>query len=166
YWLIGKLGQKKRLFLPALIVCVLGLAGQMQTTLRLYYTEECRYEQDVARAREMIQSIDRAQGEYPLPVAFVGELSFQGNSATILGETMGHSFFEHDARMEPASYYSTGRILGLMRVLGRDYRQLSSDRMEEAWEHSYYMPGWPAENSVQRFEDMIVVKLEYWEEDA
>lgn len=160
---LGKESRRKRgMSLLTLFICVVGILGQMQTTLRLYYTEQCRYEQDVAWAREMIQQIDKAQGKYPVPVAFIGRMQFQGNSSTLAGETMGRSFFEHDAQVEPAYYYSTGRILGLMRVLGSNYKQVSPDRMDEAWEHSCYMPEWPAENSVKRWDDMIVIKLT-WE---
>lgn len=145
------------IFAGVIVLC------QLQVTERLYYTEMLRYEQDMYRARKMIDKIDTLQGQYPLPVAFVGELPFEPNPSCVVGETMGHSFFEHDARVEPYSYYSSGRILGFMETLGRKYNPVHPEDFDKAWEYSLYMPEWPYEDSIQRKDDMIVVKLRYWE---
>ena len=54
-------------------------------------------------------------------------------------------------------------MLGFLHILGKDYAIADKERVTEAMEYSMYMPEWPAENSVQVHEGMIVVKLSNFE---
>jgi hypothetical protein len=145
--------------------CALGVWRQTTVTEALYYTEKMSYEQDVYIARELIQKIDEVRGHNWYPVVFIGTYSYQGSHASVIGETIGRSFFEHDADTEPRFYWSTRRALGLMHVLGYNYEQVTEPEMIAiAMEDSKYMPEWPNEGCVQVHDDMIIVKMSDFEE--
>lgn len=140
-------------------VCLITALFQLQVTCRLYYTDSMRYEQDAALGRNMIARIEQVRGKEQLPVVFIGKREFKGNHACLEGEVIGRSFFDYDTEVEPANYWSTRRILGLLYILGGDYAMIDKERLPEAVRYSTYMPEWPAENSVQIWNGMIVVKL-------
>ena len=112
--------------------------------------------------RELITRLEQVRGQDSLPVIVIGKKEFEGNNACLLGEVIGRSFFDYDTDVEPAFYWSTRRILGFLHILGKDYAMVSEDRVEQAMEYSTYMPEWPAENSVQVWDGMIVVKLSHF----
>lgn len=145
------------------LVCLAAALMQLQVSMRLYYTDDCRYGQDVSLARDLITRIEQVRGKEKLPVVFIGKKEFQGNPACVQGEVIGRSFFDYDTEAEPQFFWSTRRILGFFRILGQDYGMVTADRLPEAVEYSTYMPEWPAENSVQIHEGMIVVKLSHFE---
>lgn len=141
------------------IVCIVGIWWQTGTTLSLYYTDEVRYEQDEYLGRELITAIDKIQGEENLPVAIVGTKPFTPNNACVIGEMIGKSFFDHDADVEPACYWSTRRMLGFLHVLGGDYNQAHPYRFGDVVSYSMSMPSWPEDGCIQIYDGMIVVKL-------
>lgn len=145
-------------------VCFIGGIGQMKVSAALYYTDRCRYEHDVALARELIQKIEAVNlsGEN-LPVVVIGKKEFEGNNACVMGEVIGRSFFDYDTDVEPVCFWSTRRVLGFMSSLGFEYKQLSQDMIEKAKEYSCYMPEWPYDNCVQEIDGMIIVKLSHYE---
>ncbi len=145
------------------LVCLTAALTQLQVSMRLYYTDSLRYEQDKELARALITRIEQVRGQEKLPVVFIGKKEFRGNSACVRGEVMGRSFFDYDTENEPRFFWSTRRILGFFRILGQDYGMVTKDRLPGAMEYSTYMPEWPAENSVQVHEGMIVVKLSHFE---
>lgn len=148
-------------------VLAVGVWTQTQVTMRLYYTDACRYEHDVAVANDLIIRIEAEQiingMEEELPAFFVGSKSFQGNNACLEGEIIGCSFFDYDTEVEPKYWWSTRRILGFMHTLGKDYEQVGMERIEEALFESDTMPEWPAEGCVQARNGMIIVKLSDYE---
>lgn len=149
----------------AIFICTLAAWRQTKVTEALYYTERMCYEQDVAIARELISKIDEERGHNWYPVVFIGTYDFKENHAAIMGETIGRSFFEHDADAEPRFYWSTRRALGLMHVLGYNYEQVvDPELIGIAMEDSKYMPEWPNEGCVQVHDDMIIVKMSNFEE--
>lgn len=141
------------------VALLTGVWEQTRNTLALYYTDQCRYEHDEALGRELIGRINELRGRYDYPVLVIGTKSFPENNSHIIGETMGHSFFDHDAQVEPKYYYSTRRIVGFLHTLGEDYTLPQPERVTEAYEYSKYMPEWPAQNSVQLKDGIIIVKL-------
>ncbi len=143
----------------AMLVCVVGIWSQTATTQSLYYTDEMRYEQDVALGRELITEIDRARGQFNLPLVVVGNKPFSGNHACVTGEIIGKSFFDHDVEVEPKYYWSTRRIVGFFHVLGADYEQAVQSKFPGAVAFSADMPVWPAEGSIQLYDSMVIVKL-------
>lgn len=143
------------------LVCGVTGIGQARMTEALYYTDRCRYEQDVAIAQQLIKQM-RLVNRWNLPVAVVGSLEFEPNNACVKGEIIGTSFFDFDADEEPLNYWSTRRILGFFHTLGADYEQLHADRMPEALEYSTYMAMWPEDNCVElneENEEYVVIKL-------
>lgn len=140
------------------LVCAAGSIGQARMTEALYYTDRCRYEQDVAIARQLIKRL-KLVNRWNLPVAVVGSLEFEPNNACVKGEIIGISFFDYDTEVEPLDYWSTRRILGFFHTLGAEYEQLHADRMPEALEYSTYMAMWPEDNCIEICDDFVVVKL-------
>lgn len=148
----------------AAFVCAAGVWLQAQTSLRLYYTDACRYEQDVALGRELIPEIVKYQGGLDRPLVVVGRREFAPNNACLAGEVIGRSFFDYDTLVEPMYYWSSRRIIGFLHTLGFDCRHASLEGTAAAVEYSAEMPSWPEEGSVQVYEDMVVVKLSgFWE---
>ncbi len=144
------------------VICAVGIFGELQTTLSLYYTEEMRFEQDAYLGRELIQEIEKVTaeaGETSLPVAVIGKREFSGNNACIRGEIMGKSIFDHDTEVEPQYYWSTRRVLGFLHILGADYPQVSKEEFSAVTEQSIDMPCFPAEGSVQVRDGKVVIKL-------
>lgn len=144
------------------VICVVGIFGELQTTLSLYYTEEMRFEQDAYLGRELIQEIEKVTaetGETSLPVAVIGKREFSGNNACTRGEIMGKSIFDHDTEVEPQYYWSTRRVLGFLHILGADYPQVSKEEFTAVAEQSEDMPCFPVEGSVQIRDGKVVIKL-------
>ncbi len=138
--------------------CAAGGVEQARMTEALYYTDRCRYEQDVAVARQLIRELERVN-RWDLPVAVVGKLEFEPNNACVQGEIIGKSFFDYDTEVEPLNYWSTRRILGFFHTLGADFEQLPADRMDEALEYSTCMAMWPEYNCIELSDDFAVIKL-------
>ncbi len=159
------LKKKGKIIASVLLVCVVSMNvwTQTQVTMRLYYTDDCRYSYDEALARDLIMRIEGAQlsndVEEKLPVYFVGNKSFEGNNACLQGEIIGKSFFDYDTEVEPLGWWSTRRILGFMHILGADYEQVGMERIEEAIQISEDMPVWPAQDCVRVCENMVIIKL-------
>lgn len=154
--------QKKRIYIGygiCALVCMTGIFYQTRTTLDLYYTDQCRYEQDVALGRALIERLDEVTGGERYPVAVIGKKTFSTNRVSLLGETIGRSFFEHDAEVEPLYFYSNARVLGFLYTLGGDYSRANLDQVNEALYYSVNMPDWPAEGSVAMYNGIVVVRL-------
>ena len=141
-----------------ILICGAGSVGQARMTGALYYTDRCRYEQDVDIARQLIRELKRVN-RWDLPVAVVGSLEFEPNNACVQGEIIGKSFFDYDTEVEPLDYWSTRRILGFFHILGAEYEQLHADRMGEALEYSTCMAMWPEYNCIEICDDFVVIKL-------
>jgi len=146
------------------VVCLVGGMEQAKVTERLYYTDRCRYEQDAALGRAVIQRVRQVNmGDDGVPLIVVGRKCFAGNNACVMGEVIGRSFFDYDTEVEPISFWSTRRVLGFLHSLGAEFSQAPEERIEEALEYSTYMPEWPAEDSVQEKDGMIIIKLSHYE---
>ena len=167
-WLFSRADSKGRFwriaFSITFAVCLISGLEQAKVTESLYYTDRCRYEQDVAMGRDIIQRIrDVNLGNDNLPVIFVGGREFHGNHSCVMGEVIGCSFFNYDTDIEPVCFWSSRRILGFLHTLGADFNQAPESRIKEALEYSIYMPNWPYEYCVQEKDDMIIIKLSHYE---
>ena len=166
-WLLKELDISRNRVRQVLLVCImiLGFLGGIhtaKTTWSLYYTDQLRYEQDVALGRSLIDRIEQVCSREDieiLPVVVIGRRPFRVNNSCVQGQVMGYSLFDWDITSEPIPYFSTRRVLGFLHTLGADYRLTSAGRMEEALAISKYMPEWPAEGCVQIQDGMIIVKL-------
>lgn len=148
--------------LPAVLLvllCVAGGVSEAQMSLRLYYTDACRYAQDEAFGRELIRRLEPLIGEDETPVVVLGSKSFRPNHACVQGEIIGRSVFEHDVDEEPRFYWSTRRVIGFLHTLGYDCEQLPDKNISYAIEFAEDMDVWPGESSVAHAGDMIVIKL-------
>lgn len=142
------------------ILIVLTCWLQIRYSMVLSYSNEVRYQSDVRIASSMITEISKLQDEEnSYPVVFVGTHPAELNASCIKGETVGYSFFEFDTKVEPYGYWSSRRILGFMHTLGVDYLQADYDQTAQAIAASSDMPDWPAEGSIRKEEDVIIVRL-------
>jgi len=140
-------------------VCILGGVSQMQISHRLYYTDACRYAEDEALGRALIQQLEPKIGEDETPIVVIGCHEFQGNNACLEGEIIGLSIFEHDVEEEPRYYWSTRRVVGFLHTLGYDCEQLPDKNIPYAEEFAEDMDVWPGKHSVEHAGDMVVIKL-------
>ncbi len=142
-----------------IIFCVAGVVSETQVSLRLYYTDACRYAEDEALGRALIQRLEPLIGEDETPIVVIGSREFQGNNACVEGEIIGLSLFEHDVNEEPQFYWSTRRVIGFLHTLGYDCEQLPDKNIPYAIDFAEEMDVWPGEHSVEHAGDMIVIKL-------
>lgn len=158
---LKKSGCKIAGFLLAagIVIGVTGSWKQIQTTLRLYYTDACRYEQDEALGRALVQRIQEEFGTVPYSLAVIGTKAFQPNNACLEGEVIGKSFFDYDDEVEPEYYWSTRRIIGLLHTLGYEYHHAPVEAMEDAAIYAEEMPVWPEEGCVRIEDGIVYVKL-------
>lgn len=141
------------------LVCIVAGVSQMQMSHRLYYTDACRYAQDEALGRALIQRLEPKIGEDETPIVVIGSREFQGNNACVEGEIIGLSIFEHDVEEEPKFYWSTRRVIGFLHTLGYDCEQLPDKNIPYAEEFAEDMDVWPGKHSVEHAGDMVVIKL-------
>lgn len=164
--LSGGKKMQKLIFYCGAAICLIGGMQQAKVTGQLYYTDWCRYEQDAALGRSIIERIEQVRADCgvevqpeALPVVMIGGREFSGNHSCVTGEVIGRSFFNYDREVEPVFYWSTRRALGFLHTLGADYPQVPKEWVAEAALYSADMPVFPAEGSVQIKGGMIIVKL-------
>ena len=158
----GRFGTRKAvvkngIVMAAVLVSAIVILCQVQTTLRLYYTDACRYEQDAALGRDIINAADNIGSADGLVV--IGSRPFSPNNACVVGETIGHSFFDFDTGVEPQCYWSTRRVVGFLHTLGYHIGHAPSEVCLAAVRDSAGKPDFPQEGSVWRMGDVVVVKL-------
>lgn len=138
----------------AALFCVLVAFDQAEITDRLFYTQYVTYQQDAAYCTQIAHSIaELGIGEFPsLPVVLVGSRYAHLNKDTIRGDEVGLSTFETE------SISPSGTLL-FMRTLGLNYVVPTSEQFKKGAQISTDMPIWPAQNSIQVRDNMIIVKL-------
>lgn len=153
--------QKKIITLLGLVLIIVTITEQGVLTLRLNHTDKVRYDADEKLAYSMIKDIDELQNaEKTLPVYFVGNIPAKLDAMSIkTGDVIGYSFFDWDTLPEPYSYHSSLRIIGFMSTLGTTYTEPDTAGMEFACQKAESMANYPQNGSVQRIDDIIIVKL-------
>ena len=98
-----------------------------------------------------------------VPVVFVGKLAPDLPEDCLRGEVTGHSFFDWDA-----GWYGSGnhRIFGLAALTGLELQTADDEQKKFAVEYSDSMAPWPAEDSVQLKNGILIVKLSSPEKTA
>ena len=143
-----------------LIVCVIAGYVQLKSTMTLNYTDGVRYESDVRIAETIMQEINELEDEiHSYPVIFMGKHEAELNNSCVKGDTIGYSFFEWDADVEPRGFYSTRRIVDFMHTLGGNYIQGNEEQVVRAAEYSKQMANWPVKGSIALHDGCIIVKL-------
>lgn len=141
------------------VLCVVGVMSEMQISMRLYYTDACRYAEDEALGRALIEQLEPLIGDDDTPVVVLGNHKFQGNNACVEGEIIGKSVFDHDMDEEPRYYWSTRRVIGFLHTLGYDCEQLPDRNIPYAVAFAEDMGAWPDKHSVEHAGDMVIIKL-------
>lgn len=159
---VGKKAGTRRIQSALVLLAALGVVGvvsEAQVSLRLYYTDACRYAEDEAFGRALIVQLEDLIGQDETPIVVIGSREFKGNNACIEGEIIGRSIFEHDVDEEPRYYWSTRRVVGFLHTLGFDCEQLPDKNISYAEEFAIDMDPWPDDDSVVHAGDMIIIKL-------
>lgn len=155
-------GEKTR-WMESCIVLLgcLSIWQEADITSRLYYTDAVRYQEDLWLAGNLEQDIARFANccDYHGVVVFVGKRKAPGNCATITGDVMGQSLFAWDTQVEPENFWSSSRIIGFMHCMGANYQEPTKEQTLLATEYAGSMPCYPAEGSIGRCQDLVVVKL-------
>jgi uncharacterized membrane protein len=94
-----------------------------------------------------------------LPIVIIGSYhAAEHFSANFLqGEVIGHSFFEWDIGYW---FAPTSRVTSFMKTLGINYAMANEAQTKAAKEeYARNMPAYPKSGCVERFDDIIVIKL-------
>lgn len=143
-----------------LILCIITGYVQLSNTMRLNYTDSVRYESDVRTAYALMEDLNQlGEKAHAYPIIFIGKRPAELNNSCVVGETIGSSFFEQDAEVEPRGFYSTRRMIHFMHVLGGDYHRGNEAQAIKAAEYSKHMTIWPMEGSIVLQDECIIVKL-------
>lgn len=143
-----------------LVMCAAAGYVQLKGTMQLNYTDNVRYESDVRIAQAIMDELNALEdSSHSYPVVFVGKHAAELNNSCVKGDTIGYSFFEWDADVEPCGFYSTRRIVGFMHTLGGNYVQGTAEQVVRAAEYSKDMANWPMQGSVVLHDGCIIVKL-------
>lgn len=134
---------------------------QVNATLRLWYTDEVRYQQDVALLNEIVSRINEL--EYSLAenkVVVIGRrVAPLNNSCYAPTDVIGWSYFEMFTDTEPQYYYSTGKVLDFAATRGITMLMPTEDEIQVAKEYATSMPSWPAQGSIDVVDNILVIKL-------
>lgn len=157
-----KLPQVKTGIRIALTVFAFWVAmNQTNTTLRLWYTDDVRYEQDVATYNEImgrIHELGYSLNDYH--VAVIGRKAATLNKScypTI--DVIGWSYFDMFVDTEPQYFYSTGKFRDFAGTRGVELQIASVEEIQVAKAHAASMPSWPAEGSIDVVDNLLVIKL-------
>lgn len=154
--------QIKKGIRVVLTILALGIAmNQTATTLRLWYTDDVRYEQDVAMLHEVVRRVEELGYSFAdYHVAFIGRRAAPLNKScypTI--DVIGWSYFDMFVDTEPQYFYSTGKVRDFAGTQGIEMQISSVDEIQVAKEHAASMPSWPAEGCIDVIDNILVIKL-------
>ena len=127
YYILCNTDNKKILSILK-VTGVYAVVIQTVVTFSLFYLDYQRYSEDVRIANKVeddLKSFDTSK-----PIVFVG--AYKTPDTIIKGETMGASFFAHDANSNLGCTY---RALGFMKTLGMKHDLPSLDEISEAREN-------------------------------
>lgn len=143
-----------------LVLCAVAGYVQLRGTMQLNYTDTVRYESDVRIAEAIMDELNALEDSaHSYPVVFVGKHAAELNHSCVKGDTIGYSFFEWDADVEPYGFYNTRRIVGFMHTLGGNYVQGNAEQAVRAAEYSKDMADWPMQGSIVLHDGCIIVRL-------
>ncbi len=141
----------------ACLLFLLCLRKDIVRANRLYYTEYNVKQQEAAMTEEILLEIRRSGAPDDARVAVIGSWSPLLNGSMLKGNAVGYSFYEWDAHIPGAV---SKRVTGYWNSMGYDYRDPSEKEMARAEKAAARMPVWPADGSVVRQgEDLVIVRL-------
>lgn len=149
------------------ILGIVAICMQIGYNLRLHEADRLRYEHDTKLAEQVTDALKETCGDdmTELPVLFVGYQKPQLPWYARRSEMYGWSFFEWDYSRENATG-ATHRIQGFLKAYeGVTLKEDTSEPLtKKATELVENMEIFPAEGSVLKTDDLIVVKLSEPEE--
>jgi len=144
------------------IVLVIGLGWKQGVTVcQLWETAHESYVADVLTANRMYADICKAADRTDMEnckVVFLGSRTVQLAGEPVLGDVIGHSFFEWDA---DSSVGVSTRVSTFFRMLGMPvWKKVTAEEYQRALGMEEELSVWPAAGSVGVMEDgIVVVKL-------
>lgn len=160
YAVAVRLENKRTAARVFLAMCAVAGYVQLKGTMQLNYTDNVRYESDVRIAQAIMDELNALEdSSHSYPVVFIGKHAAELNNSCVKGDTIGYSFFEWDADVEPCGFYSTRRIVGFMHTLGGNYVQGTAEQVVRAAQYSKDMENWPMQGSIVLHDGCIIVKL-------
>lgn len=152
---------RKTIQAGVLIAAIAVGLSQTYTTLRFWYADDVRYEQDVDTLNEIVTRCHIK--DYDLQkskIAFIGERKAPLNNACYPEiDFIGMSYFNMFAWMEPEYYYSTGKICTFALTRGIELNGATQEEIARATNFAKNMPAWPANDAIQKDGDLIIVKM-------
>lgn len=151
----------RALMAAAAAVCVFNAMRQGADTIQLFQTSYEVYRNDVLMANRMYPDICRAAGGGNMAdcvVVFTGGRSTGVKGPALYGELAGLSMFGAEAHTAGGVSARTGCLFS---ILGMDMQVLPDD-LELYHRAIAYMesaPDWPAEGSIRKMDDVVVVRL-------
>lgn len=137
------------------VLATLAVIGNAVVDNRLYAAGAFAYERDRAFAHDLLREIERVAGDSmsrPIRIEVVGKKMWPESPLIPKRETLGASFFEWDE----GNRYRVAAFLGLF---GTDVRGASAEEIVPIAPIALQMPSWPAEGSIRRERDVVIVKL-------
>lgn len=139
---------------------------QSYTVLKLFYTDDVRYQADVQYAYQIAESLkQKGIEENSLPIAFIGRLPAGTNSSCISrdfndAEYYGETVWGLHSMIEPNYYWSSQSGTTFMRTLGIKYDSASKEQVAVGRKIAKKMNCWPQKSSIKVVKnEFVVVKL-------
>ena len=144
-----------------MVACFI-ILSQSQTTLRMWYTEDIRYQQDKDMLLNIVDDLQEGNFDYEnKPVVFIGTWQGKLNPACFEPniEMLGISYFTMLSEAEPFYYHSTAGIKRLATCNGIDMMAASEQNCIDAVERKDELTSWPQRGYIKEYSDMIIIKL-------
>ena len=143
----------------AYLLCLSSIITQTQVVMRMQYTDDIRFQEDMRLGSDISNEILMITGGKDKPIAFVGVKKAELNPSCIRGELIGMSIFDANSEVQPHYLTSSDRICNLLKTMGINMRNVSEEQMYEARKIAYSMPVWPNNGSIIDSGEFVIVKL-------
>lgn len=134
------------------ILIIIYIYLQFRTSSYLLVSDYNRYKEDERLATQIVSRLGN-KFDKDLTIIFIGKKNM---SDKLIGETIGHSFFEWDSE---AIYGINMRANGFMKTIGYEYNMPTVTQYKEAQKESNNMDVWPSDNSILEKDEYIIIKL-------
>lgn len=144
------------------VVAFFTIMSQSQTTLRMWYTEDIRYQQDKDMLLNIVDDLQEGNYDYKnKPVVFIGSWQGELNPACFKPniEMLGISYFTMLSEAEPYYYHSTAGIKRLAVCNGINMMAASQENCIKAVKREKELTAWPQRGYIKEYDDMIIIKL-------
>ncbi|MDD2980154.1 MAG: glucosyltransferase domain-containing protein [Hespellia sp.] len=143
------------------VLATVFVVQQCQATLRLWYTDDVRYDQDCRKLQSLLESINDEGIDYSdKSIIFYGKWEAPLNGACYSKiEMFGFSYFDMYTEYPPNYFWSSDNLQKLATINGYDYLQPKEEQAIEAQTLVKEMPEWPEKGCIQDEGDYVIVNL-------